>query len=127
MRYIEGLITEKLDAAGWYHCEDGPAVVWNNGDYQYRKNGLLHRIDGPASVRHHAHDQISEAWYVEGKLHREGGPAVSRYVVDADAVSGKGFLIIVQYWLNDTLYAHDDYVRQMRRNIINHLINNPIT
>ncbi len=42
--------------------------------YEYYLNGLLHRIDGPASVLVEGH----ECYYNFGKLHRLNGPAVIR-------------------------------------------------
>ena len=39
---------------------------------EYRLNGKLHREDGPAVERADGHKE----WYVKGKLHRENGPAI---------------------------------------------------
>jgi hypothetical protein len=33
---------------GQYHCEDGPAITFKNGEKQWWINGKLHRLDGPA-------------------------------------------------------------------------------
>lgn len=41
----------RTNEANQLHCEDGPAVVWPNGDEYYYINGMLHREDGPAVVR----------------------------------------------------------------------------
>jgi hypothetical protein len=39
---------EYRDEKGNLHREDGPAVVWNNGDRDWIINGEYHREDGPA-------------------------------------------------------------------------------
>ena len=36
--------------AGLYHREDGPAVIWSNGDKEWCINNKLHREDGPAFI-----------------------------------------------------------------------------
>ena len=33
-----------------YHNEYGPAIIWKNGDTEWRINSKLHRLDGPAKV-----------------------------------------------------------------------------
>ncbi len=35
---------------GQRHREDGPAIMFSNGDMSYFQNGLRHRTDGPAVV-----------------------------------------------------------------------------
>lgn len=47
---------------GEYHCEDGPAVIWANGDKFWYKNGLRHRLDGPAII--YSNGDIY--WYING-------------------------------------------------------------
>ena len=46
--------------------------VYNNGDKQWYLNGKLHREDGPAIERANG----DKSWYLNGKCHREDGPAV---------------------------------------------------
>ena len=53
------------------HREDGPAMIYDNGDKYWYVNGKRHREDGPAVEFHTG----SESWYCNGKLHREDGPA----------------------------------------------------
>ena len=57
-----------------YHCEEGPAVQYFNGDREWWINGKLHRVNGPAV------ESISgyKAWYLNGLFHRTDGPAVER-------------------------------------------------
>lgn len=43
-------------ARKWYrhgklHRDDGPAIMWGDGDWDYYQNGKRHRLDGPASLR----------------------------------------------------------------------------
>jgi len=66
------------------HREDGPAVVFKNGDICYYYQGELHRDDGPAIKResyrlstggHVTKDRV-KLFYNHGMLHREDGPAV---------------------------------------------------
>jgi len=45
------------------------------GKRSWRRNGVLHREDGPAH-RHH----LGDFWYYNGKLHREDGPAMKSAV-----------------------------------------------
>lgn len=61
---------------GKQHREDGPAIEYDNGDYEWYINGLLHREDGPA-IRFHD-DKTNKtrlSWYIDNELHREDGPA----------------------------------------------------
>ena len=46
--------------------------VYNNGDKQWYLNGKLHREDGPAIEFANG----DKSWYLNNKLHREDGPAV---------------------------------------------------
>ena len=48
------------------------------GDKLWYVNGKLHREDGPAIE----YASGSKQWYINGKLHREDGPAVE--VIDGD-------------------------------------------
>jgi hypothetical protein len=49
----------------------GPARVYYSGDTEWYKNGVLHRVGGPAIK----HGRLTK-WYFEGNLHREDGPAI---------------------------------------------------
>jgi hypothetical protein len=46
--------------------------VYNNGDKEWFLNGKLHREDGPAVE----YSNGAKSWYLNDKLHREDGPAV---------------------------------------------------
>jgi hypothetical protein len=62
---------EYKNEKGEYHCIDGPAYINTDGIYkEWRINGKLHREDGPAII-----DSDCKEWYINGKKHREDGPA----------------------------------------------------
>jgi len=55
---------------GALHNDDGPAIIYQNGDVCWYVNGREHRIDGPA-IDWSGHEE----WMINGKHHREDGPA----------------------------------------------------
>ncbi len=55
------------------HRENSPAVQWSDGvTSEWYLNGKLHRIGGPAV----SHFTGYKAWYLNGELHRVDGPAI---------------------------------------------------
>ena len=56
---------------GLLHRTDGPAYIYANGDKEWWVNGLRHRLDGPAVERVNG---VRE-WWVNNKRHRTDGPA----------------------------------------------------
>ena len=60
-------------------------IIKVNGRISYFLNGKLHREDGPA-----VEDEKSKKWYLNGKLHRDDGPAVEFSYGD-------------KYWFNNDL------------------------
>jgi hypothetical protein len=48
---------------GRLHREDGPAVIWPDGDQCWCLKGLFHREDGPAFI----YRDGTPAWYLNGK------------------------------------------------------------
>jgi hypothetical protein len=56
---------------GEFHRDDGPAVLYGDGDETWYSYGKKHRADGPA-----VYWGSVKKWYFEGKLHRLDGPAV---------------------------------------------------
>ena len=58
---------------GQHHREDGPAVVWDDGDEEWWQYGKLHRLDGPAMI---SKSVGYKYWYMDGKRHRVDGPAI---------------------------------------------------
>ena len=75
-----------------------------NGNKMWYLNGKLHREDGPASEWANG----NKSWYLNGKRHREDGPAVER-------VSGNKYWYlngkevnpetIVDLWLAKNIYC----------------------
>ena len=55
------------------HREDGPACEFLSGTKMWFVNGKLHRNDGPARIW--SGDGMKE-WFINDELHREDGPAV---------------------------------------------------
>lgn len=51
------------------HCEEGPAVEWDNGNNVWYNRGLIHRDDGPAIE----YTNGFKAWYKKGSLIRSEG------------------------------------------------------
>jgi hypothetical protein len=66
-----GLLTRKLQMTNYIKSE---VRVYDNGDKYWHLNGKLHREDGPAVEWSNG----EKAWYLNGKLHREDGPAIER-------------------------------------------------
>lgn len=59
------------------HNENGPAVIYKNGDVQWVQNNIVHRIGGPA-----IETKTSFTWYRWGKFHRLCGPAADNYLLN---------------------------------------------
>ena len=50
---------------------------------EWRLNGLLHRVDGPAEIYYRENGKIWwKNWYLKGKRHRIDGPARISYIDD---------------------------------------------
>ncbi len=61
--------------------KDGKYTIeYSNGDKHWYLNGKRHREDGPAVE----YSNGAKAWYLNGKLHREDGPAVEYSNGDKD-------------------------------------------
>jgi hypothetical protein len=54
------------------HIDFGIEITHINGDKEWRKNGLLHRINEPAIIK----SDGSKEWYLNGIRHRIKGPAI---------------------------------------------------
>ena len=67
---------KKFFSATTSAAPDTPTIkdVDPNGNITYRKDGVLHRDDGPAVERGNGSQQ---EWMLYGKRHRNGGPAVT--------------------------------------------------
>ena len=56
---------------GYLHRLDGPAVIWPDGRQEWWVKGELHRLDGPAYISATG----TQEWWVNGLFHRTDGPA----------------------------------------------------
>lgn len=62
----------------------------------YKVDGQLHSVDGPASIVYMPDGEISSEWYyINGQLHRDTGPAIIFYNED-------GTISSVQYYFHGT-------------------------
>jgi hypothetical protein len=59
------------DENGNLHRDDGPAVIYWDGEQRWYKHGIRHREDGPQAI----FPGRGSAWYQNDKLHRDDGPA----------------------------------------------------
>jgi hypothetical protein len=76
--------------AGRLHRDDGPAVIYSDGDFNYYRFGRLHREDG-----HACFINGNKHYYINGKIHREDGPAT---------IYHNGCM---RYYVNDRLHRED--------------------
>lgn len=53
-----------INENGAYHREDGPAIIWHDGDKSWIINGEYHREDGPALEWKSGH----QWWYRNKKI-----------------------------------------------------------
>ena len=61
---------------------------------QYRVDGKLHRNDGPAAIEYYENgDKKYEEYLINGKYHRNDGPAIIKY-------SENGNIQYEEYYLN---------------------------
>ena len=70
--------------------------VYDDGDEYWWLNGKLHREDGPAIE----YANGDKSWYLNGKLHREDGPAI-------EYASGDKC-----WWLNGKKVTEEEHKRQ---------------
>lgn len=92
---------------GVRHRDDGPAVKrYYEGNlieaYWYKHGQINRDYDAPAFVKYDVKGKITqEIWALKGKIHRIGGPAISKY---------KNGSIVENMWYNDwKLYRHMRY------------------
>ena len=91
-RNKRGTVTYR-NASGQLHNENGPAVVYHNGDKSYYINGKRHNPDGPAVVGTDGY----KLYLINGKLHNPNGPAVigkddyKEHWINGKYLTGAGF------------------------------------
>ena len=75
-----------------------------NGSIEYEawyQNGNLHREDGPAWIRYRPDGSVEiESWYRNGERHREDGPAFTEYRPDGS--------VEIEEW-----YWHDEQLEDI--------------
>ena len=70
--------------------------VFNNGGREWYLNGKLHREDGPALDRVNG----TKSWWLNGQLHREDGPAIE-YPYGSKC-----------WYLNGIAYSEEDFIKK---------------
>lgn len=94
--YVMFLADDKL------HREDGPAVIYRDGETQWFINGNRHRLDGGPVIEK---PNGFKSWWVNGKRHRIDGPAV---------IYGSG--TPQKFWyINDTMYTEADFNEKIKQ------------
>ena len=79
--------------------------VYNTGSKSWWLNGKHHREDGPAIERANGNKE----WYLNGKRHREDGPAIERF-----GGSKSWWLNGKEWWLNDIQYTEEKFNAKMK-------------
>jgi hypothetical protein len=79
-----------VNTDGKLHREDGPAIVWDDGDKFWYYKGMRHRIGGPASETL----SILE-WIRMNKRHRLNAPAV-KFIQDKNKSKYWEFGILIR-------------------------------
>ena len=88
---IDGGYNVSVRKNGELHREDGPAVIFASGTKSWYQNGKRHREGGPAIIK----TDGSKSWYQNGELQRDDGPAITK----ADGT---------QYWYQNGEYHRDN-------------------
>jgi antitoxin component YwqK of YwqJK toxin-antitoxin module len=74
---------------------------------EYYIDGKRHREDGPAIIYYYGNGNIFyEAYYLNGKYHREDGPAYVSY-------DRNGNIWYKEYWLNDKELTKEEWFNQI--------------
>jgi hypothetical protein len=84
---------------GEIHREDGPAIEYASGEKQWWFQGQLHRSNGPALIDK---KRNYTAWYYFGLRHREDGPAVQHHNGDKE------------FWIQNKKYSEAEYWRMVK-------------
>ena len=96
IKRIELLDRVEYRLNGQLHRIDGPAVEYLDGYKEWYANGKRHRLDGPAIEWSDGHKE----WWVNGKLHRLDGPAVEysdgrrRYFLEGKEMTQDEYIMV---------------------------------
>ena len=93
--YRSGAVDWRLD--GMLHRLDGPAVIADGNTYWYAF-GRLHREDGPAIE----YSNGTKCWHLNGYVHRLDGPAVMTWY-------GKK-----EWFIHGVEFSHEDFVAYIK-------------
>lgn len=128
------------------HREDGPAIIYSNGDTQWYLDGFRHRLDGPAKdyeskrewIQYGIHNRLdgpaveyqdgTKDWIQDGVLHRLDGPAVifsngdTRWYVFSKLHREDGPAVerldgYKEYWLCGRQYTINEYYSLLKLGI----------
>jgi hypothetical protein len=70
--FIELFVVEKKDRYKKYKINNIEYLKYDNGRQEWYMNGKLHKDNGPAVICANG----GECWYINGKRHRINGPAI---------------------------------------------------
>lgn len=100
---MSGDIVKKqfVDVNGNLHCEDGPAIIWDDGSTGWYNHGQKHREDGPAFEWADG----SKSWFYNNKRHRLDGPAL---------MSIRGNVCIEEWWVDGLKLTKEEFLSAIR-------------
>ena len=85
-------------------------IYYDNGQKKYERwylNGKRHREDGPALQYFHSNGQKRyEYWYLRGKFHREDGPALQTWLKNGEKIYG--------WFLNNKGYSREEWINKLK-------------
>ena len=103
---VVGMNVIRFYKGGRLHRDDGPAVIWSDGQKEWWVNGIMasiylsnndditgrnnggvriwlkggeqiHRVSAPALIEYDENDKVTgHEWYLNGECHRADGPAI---------------------------------------------------
>jgi hypothetical protein len=98
-------------------------TVTIKGNIEYKRNGKLHRTDGPALIINE-HKHQCRVWYKNGKLHRDNGPAFDsdlgtkiwyknglKHRTDGPAIECK--LLGLMWFIDGVEYTYKEWLNQI--------------
>ena len=109
----KNIIYKNLKYLKTYESKLNPEIkYWDNGNKGYEiwyLNGKKHREDGPAYQSWYKNGQkYYERWYLNGKSHREDGPVSQEW-------HENGQKEYESWYLNDKEYSKEDWLEELKR------------
>ena len=115
IEYADGI--KKWFICGKHHREDGPAIERPNGNHEWYLNDIEYSEEEHQKKLNPAKEILEtfktfgytaivypngdRVWYLDGKLHREDGPAI-------EYANG-----MKSWWLNGNLYTEEEYQKAL--------------